>query len=87
MIRPQRQRPRAKANFFSKFVQMFGLLMTVLYIGMGIFIIFVDTETMNLNMSREFKFILGGVLILYGVLRFMKVYQTIVKKDRDRYEE
>ena len=85
MIRPQREKPGA--NFFSKFVKIFGLLMTVLYIGLGLFIMFVDAETMNLNMSKDFKYILGGVLILYGIIRFMKVYQTITKKERRRYEE
>lgn len=61
--------------------------MTVLYIVLGVFIIFVDAETMNLNMSKDFKIVLGGVLILYGVIRFIKVYQGITKKESRRYEE
>jgi len=85
MIRPQRKKPGA--NSFSKFVSIFGMLMTVLYIGLGLLIIFVDAETLNLNMNNDFKYILGGVLILYGIIRFMKVYQTITKKERRRYEE
>lgn len=85
MIRPQREKP--SLNSFSKFVKIFGLLMTVVYIGLGIFIIFADAETMNLNMSKDFKYVLGGVLILYGIIRFVKVYQTNTKKERRRYEE
>ena len=85
MIRPQRQKP--SANNFSKIVNIFGMLMTVLYIGLGLLFIFVDAETMNLNMSKNLKYILGGVLILYGLIRFVKVYQTITKKERRRYEE
>jgi cytochrome c biogenesis protein CcdA len=85
MIRPQRQKP--SANNFSKFVNIFGMLMTFLYIGLGLLLIFVDAETMNLNMSKDLKYILGGVLILYGLIRFVKVYQNITKKERRRYEE
>ncbi|NDK54726.1 hypothetical protein [Pontibacter fetidus] len=85
MIRPQRQKPAG--NNFSKFVNIFGMLMTVLYIGLGLLFIFIDAETMNLNMSKDLKYILGGVLILYGLIRFVKVYQNITKKERRRYEE
>ncbi|MEJ8758571.1 hypothetical protein WG947_16270 [Pontibacter sp. H259] len=85
MIRPKREKPGAPS--FSKFVQLFGLLMTLVYLGLGLFILFADAETLNLNMTKEFKYILGGILILYGVIRFMKVYQTITKKERRRYEE
>lgn len=85
MIRPQRQKPTT--NNFSKIVNIFGMLMTVLYIGLGLLLIFVDAEAMNLNMSKDLKYILGGVLILYGLIRFVKVYQTITKKERKRYEE
>lgn len=84
MLRPQREKPNA--NFFTKFVRIFGLLMTTLYIVLGVFIMFVDEQTMRLNMSSEFRYVLGGVLILYGIIRFIKVYQANTKKDR-RYEE
>ena len=85
MIRPRKERPTK--NGFAKFVKMFGLLMTVIYIGLGLFILLADAETMNLNMSKDFKYVLGGILILYGIIRFVKVYQTITKKESRRYEE
>ena len=84
MLRPERPKPRTGG--FAKFVRIFGLLMTTLYIVLGVFLIFIDEQTMNLNMSQEFRYILGGVMILYGIIRFIKVYQTNTK-DKRRYEE
>ena len=84
MLRPER--PKPSTGGFAKFVRIFGLLMTTLYIVLGVFLIFIDEQTMYLNMSQEFRYILGGVMILYGIIRFIKVYQTNTK-DKRRYEE
>lgn len=84
MLRPQRQKP---TNSFAKFVRIFGLLMTTLYIGLGLFIIFADKQMLNLNIPENYRVILGGILILYGIVRFIRVYQTNSKRNRDRHEE
>ena len=84
MIRPKRERPTPTS--FSKFIRIFGLLMTTLYVVLGVFIIFAD-ETMNLNMPQNTRVILGGILILYGIVRFIRAFQADSKRDRNRYEE
>jgi hypothetical protein len=81
MIRPQRQKP--STNAFAKFVRIFGLLMTTLYIGLGLFIIFADKQMLNLNIPDNYRVILGGILILYGTVRFIRVYQTNSKRKRN----
>lgn len=85
MIRPKRERPTASS--FNKFVRIFGLLMTTLYVGGGIFLIFADAETMNLSIPNNTRYLLGGILILYGIVRFVRVYQANSRKNNNRYEE
>lgn len=63
------------------------MLMTALYVGGGIFLIFADAETTNLSIPQNTRYILGGILILYGIVRFVRVYQANSRNDRNRYEE
>ncbi|MEJ8803583.1 hypothetical protein [Pontibacter sp. H249] len=84
MLKPRKD--RSAANTTQKFVRMFGLLMTLLYVGLGIFLIAADKESLNLNISDEVRIVLGGVLILYGAVRFIRVHQ-LNKKSRYRDEE
>ena len=85
MLRPRRD--RSANNTAQKFVRIFGLLMTLLYVGLGIFLIAVDREKLNLGISNEVKLLLGGILILYGAARFIRIYQLNKKSRRDRDEE
>ena len=70
-----------------KFVRIFSLLMTLLYVGLGIFLIAIDREQLNLDISNEVRFVLGGILILYGAARFVRVYQLNKRSRKDRDEE
>lgn len=86
MIRPKREKP--SNTFFTKFVFYFGLLMTLIYVVLGLFLIFADTTRLNLSIPDNIRMVLGGVLILYGIIRFVRVWQTNSKsKRRSRYEE
>lgn len=86
MLRPKRERPTN--TFFTKFVFYFGLIMTLIYVGLGLFLIFADKDQLNLSIPDNIKVILGGVLILYGIIRFIRVWQANTKKKRrSRYEE
>lgn len=85
MLRPQRD--RSAASTAQKLVRLFSLLMTLLYVGLGIFLIAVDQNQLNLNLSNEVRYVLGGILILYGAARFVRVYQLNKKSRRKRNEE
>ncbi|MBC5994758.1 hypothetical protein H8S84_18075 [Pontibacter sp. SD6] len=85
MLRPQRE--RSAASTAQKLVRLFSLLMTLLYVGLGIFLIAVDQQQLNLNLSNEVRYVLGGILILYGAARFIRVYQLNKKSRRNRNEE
>lgn len=85
MQRPNRR--RQSATIFNKFAFIFGLLMTVIYLALGLFIIFSDSTDINLNIPQNIKILLGGTFILYGIVRFIRVYQTRSKSRNDRFSE
>lgn len=85
MIRPRREDNRPKQSAFSKFARVFGIIMTLLYVAMGVFILFAG-DALNLDMPDSMKYALGGILILYGVVRFVRVYNT-TRSNRNRYED
>lgn len=87
MLRPKKERERPGNTFFTKFVFYFGLLMTLIYVMLGIFLIFADKEQLNLAIPENIKIILGGVLILYGIIRFIRVWQTNSKNKRKKFDE
>jgi hypothetical protein len=59
--------------------------MTLLYVAMGILLLF-GGEHLNLDMPESMKFALGGILILYGIVRFVRVYNS-TRSNRNRYED
>ena len=70
---------------YAKFARIFGIFMTVLYVAMGIFIMFAS-ERLNLDIPDAMRYALGGILILYGIVRFVRVYNT-TRSNRNRYED
>ncbi|NEM99592.1 hypothetical protein [Pontibacter burrus] len=85
MLRPKRERPNTTQ--FAKAVRIFGLLMTTMYMVFGVFIIFADESSLNLNITDNVRYMLGGILILYSIVRFVRLYQSNSNKGRNRYEE
>ncbi len=77
----QNPRREKQAPFLRKFVYYFSMLMTLIYVGLGIFIIFADEEQMNLDIPQNIKYLLGGILILYGVVRFVRAYKQKSKQN------
>jgi len=60
--------------------------MTLLYPALGIFIFFSSDE--QIRFDPTLKKMLGAVLVIYGIIRAVRVYQQHFKKrDRFRNEE
>lgn len=87
MLRPRRDAEKPSVTFFNKFARYFGMLMTLVYVAVGLFIIFMDAEQYNLDMSETARRIFGGTLILYGIVRFIRAYQVTSKSKRDRNDD
>jgi uncharacterized membrane protein len=85
MLRPKKERP--DNLFFRKFVMYFSLIMTLIYVMLGVFLIFSDPEQLNLTIPDNIRIVLGGILILYGAIRFVRVYQQIRKVKNPRKNE
>lgn len=82
----RRKQDNSPVNIFNKFAKWFALLMTLLYVGLGLFLLLADEKKLNIAVPHTVKIILGGILILYGIVRFIRVYQNDSKRKR-RYED
>lgn len=59
-------------------VRYFALFMSAAYIGLGIFLLVASPDALSL--SPTVQRILGGVFVLYGIIRFVRTYQQHFKK-------
>lgn len=57
-----------------------SLLMVLLYFGMGLYVLLAGED--RLPLSAQYKYIIGGMLIFYGFIRFVRAYQQYFKKNR-----
>ena len=87
MLRPDREREKPTVAFFNKFARYFGMLMTLIYVALGLFIIFMDEQTYNLDMPETARIMFGGTLILYGIVRFVRAYQVNSRAKRNRHND
>ena len=87
MLRPKREEPDS-LSLFRKVVRIFTLTMTLVYVALGIFIMFA-ADRLRLSISSEMRYAIGGILVLYGVVRFIRAYQRNkrVKEENNNYEE
>ncbi|ARS36655.1 hypothetical protein [Pontibacter actiniarum] len=85
MLRPRKDDEKPAPTLFSKFARIFGLFMTLFYVALGLFIMFAG-ERLRLDIADSVKYMLGGVLILYGIVRFVRVYSSTRSKN-NRYED
>lgn len=53
-------------------LRYFLLLMTIIYIGLGICL---WVAPIALNLTPTVRRILGGVFVLYGIIRFVRIYR------------
>lgn len=87
MLRPKRDKNNPQISFFTKFARIFTMLMTLVYIGLGLLIMFA-ADSLRLSISNEIRYALGGILILYGFVRFVRAYQRNKRNIEDNnYED
>ncbi|WP_212590445.1 hypothetical protein [Hymenobacter gelipurpurascens] len=64
-----------------RFSHYFMLVMAIIYMGLGVFL---WTEAASvLTISTGKRQLLGGVFVLYGIIRFVRTYQQHFKKRHD----
>ncbi|PRY07813.1 hypothetical protein CLV24_1223 [Pontibacter ummariensis] len=70
-----RREDKSTGKMLRKFGRIFALLMTLIYVALGLFLIFAG-DSLRLNIDDSFRYLLGGIMILYGTVRFVRVYQS-----------
>lgn len=57
----------------SGYLRYFLLAMTLVYIGLGLYLWLTPPEALHLALST--RRILGGIFVFYGILRFVRTYR------------
>lgn len=87
MLRPNRHQRKSSVAQYNKFARYFGMLMTLVYVALGLFIIFMNDAQYKLNLSETAQILFGGTLILYGIVRFIRAYQVNSRANRERDDD
>lgn len=66
------------------FMRYFLLLMTMTYIGLGIYLWLAPPPALNLSLTS--RRILGGVFVFYGIIRFVRTYQQHFRNTDSQHE-
>ena len=62
-------------------VRYFTLLMSLVYVGLGLYLWFAPAGTLTLSDTP--RRLLAGVFVFYGIVRFARTYQQHFKKNKD----
>ncbi|RNI28615.1 hypothetical protein EFB08_08220 [Rufibacter latericius] len=80
--RPQHSQQKSTYENVMKYV---SLLMVLLYFGFGLYVLFSSEK--QIPFPRDYKYIFGGLLLFYGLIRFVRAYQQYFKKTRRNEED
>ncbi|HCT30719.1 MAG TPA: hypothetical protein DIW31_08265 [Bacteroidales bacterium] len=61
-------------NWYGQFMIMFGGIMTLFYIGVGLYFILSPNL---IHIDSFIRYLLGGVFIFYGIYRAFRVFEKI----------
>lgn len=64
----------------NKFAYYFGILMVIAYAGTGIYLIL---GTIN-SIPKNTKVILGIILVIYSLIRFLRLFKQVSNKDFEK---
>ena len=64
-----------------RFSHYFMLVMATLYVGLGIFLWTEAASVITISVGK--RQLLGGIFVLYGIIRFVRTYQQHFKKRND----
>lgn len=62
-------------------MRYFSLFMSAAYIALGVYLFVAAPEAFSL--SPAVQQILGGIFVVYGIIRFVRTYQQHFKKSND----
>jgi len=65
-------------------VRYFLLIMTLVYIALGIYLWLAPPVALNLSLIN--RRILGGIFVFYGILRFVRTYQQHFRNIKSQHD-
>lgn len=70
-------------RWYSQFMILFGSLMTIFYLGVGLYFIFSDDLA---HIDNFIRYLVGGTFVFYGIYRFYGLF-NIIKEEffSDKY--
>ncbi|MDQ2792632.1 MAG: hypothetical protein M3Y12_01290 [Bacteroidota bacterium] len=73
-----------------RLVRYFVLVMALVYLGLGVWLFLSASEPAAggvLQLGATGRRVLGGVFVLYGLLRFIRGYQTNFRKKTNTHDD
>ena len=73
-----------------RLVRYFVLLMSLVYLGLGIWLLYTANKPVNEGLEQlppTARRILGGVLVLYGLIRFLRAAQEYFRQKNSSTDE
>lgn len=74
-----RQRYNRQKSPHKRFLLVFGIFFFIAYIVLGCILIF--NHKLNIPLNRNGRMAMGCILIVYGLFRFIRVWQQAKEKD------
>lgn len=71
-------------RWYGQFMVLFGSIMTIFYLGIGLYFILASDLT---NIDKFLRYLVGGTFILYGGYRLFKLIEKIKEEFfSDKYD-
>lgn len=71
-------------RWYSQFMILFGSIMTIFYVGIGLYFIFSDNLT---HIDSFIRYLVGGTFVFYGIYRLFRLFAKIKEEFfSDKYD-
>lgn len=71
-------------RWYSQFMILFGSIMTIFYVGIGLYFIFSDNLT---HIDSFIRYLVGGTFVFYGIYRLFRLFVKIKEEFfSDKYD-
>jgi putative flippase GtrA len=84
MINRPTTEERLSQTASSKLLRYFLVFMTLVYMGLGVALWVLPPHVLNLAMTT--RRILGGVFVIYGIIRFVRIYRQHFQSSSSSHE-
>ena len=84
MINRPTTEERLSQTASGKLLRYFLVFMTLIYMGLGVALWVLPPHVLNLPMTT--RRILGGIFVIYGIIRFVRIYRQHFQSSSSSHE-